>query len=61
MKKWKEEKDSIDIEFTDQKADPENDENAIDFRLSDVKEEDITKANLMKGCNSKLIKKIPKK
>ena len=34
------EKDPIDIEFTEQKTDPYNDENAIDFRLSDVQEED---------------------
>ena len=27
-----EEKDPIDIEFTEQKADSENDENAIDFK-----------------------------
>ena len=55
---YEEEKDIIDIEFTDQKADPENDENVIDLRLSDVQEEeeDIAKANLMKAYNSMLIK-----
>ena len=32
--------ETIDIEFTEQIADPENDENAIDFKLSDVQGED---------------------
>ena len=57
--KYEEEKDIIDIEFTEQKADPENDENVIDLRLSDVQEkyeEDIAKANLMRAYNSMLIK-----
>ena len=31
-----EEKEPIDIEFTEQKADTENEENAIDFRSLDV-------------------------
>ena len=46
-----EEKEQIDIEFTEQKADPENDENAIDFRWSDVQEEevDIDKANFIES------------
>ena len=38
------------IKLTEQKTDPENDENSIDFRWSDVQEEieeDITKANLI--------------
>ena len=35
-----EEKESINIEFTERKTDPENDENAIDFRWSDVQEDD---------------------
>ena len=35
-----EEKESINIELTEQKADPYNDENAIKFRWSGVKEED---------------------
>ena len=30
----------IDLEFAEQKIDPDNDENAIDFRWSDVQEED---------------------
>ena len=34
------EKEAIDIVFTDQKTDPENDEIAIDVRRSDVHEED---------------------
>ena len=33
---WKE---AINIEFTEQKADPYNDENATEFKWSDVKEE----------------------
>ena len=35
-----EEKGPIDIEFTEQKKDPYNDENAIDFKWLDVQEED---------------------
>ena len=35
-----EEEEPIDIEFAEQNAGPENDENAIDFRWSDVQEED---------------------
>ena len=35
-----EEKELIDIELTEQKSGPYNDENTIDFRWSDVKEED---------------------
>ena len=34
-----EEKEPINIELTEHKTDPYNDENAIDFRWSDVKEE----------------------
>ena len=37
--KNEEEKESINIELTDQKTDSYNDENAIDFRWSDVQEE----------------------
>ena len=46
-----EEKEPIDIEFTEQKAGPENDENVIDFKWSDVQEENqkhIAKANFIK-------------
>ena len=35
-----EEKEPINIELTEQKTDPYNYENAIDFRWSDVQEED---------------------
>ena len=46
-----EEKEPVDLEFAEQKADPYNDENAIDFRWSDVKEdeEDIALANFNKN------------
>ena len=46
-----EEDEAIDIKFTEQKADTDNDKNMIDFKWSDVKgedEEDIAKANLIK-------------
>ena len=46
------EKEPIYIEITDQNADPYNDENAIDFKWSDVKEEDeedIALANLIES------------
>ena len=48
----KEEKDSIDIEFTKLKADPENDENAIDYRWSNEQlgiEKDVAEANLIES------------
>ena len=35
-----EEKEPTNIELTEQKTDPHNDENAIDFKWSSVKEED---------------------
>ena len=35
-----EEWESINFELTERKADPHNDENAIDFKWSDTKEED---------------------
>ena len=35
-----EEKEPINIELTEQKTDPYNDENTIDFRWSDVQEEE---------------------
>ena len=47
-----EENEPINIEFTEQKADIYNDENAIDFKWSDVQEEDeqdIALANLIKS------------
>ena len=49
-----EEKEAIEIEFTEQKADPENDENAFDFRWSDIEEEDITKANLIESLQKQV-------
>ena len=45
-----EKKEAIDIEFIEQKKDPDNDEIAIDFRWSDGREEDeedITKKILI--------------
>ena len=36
-----EEKEPINIELTEQKTDPYNNENAIDFRWSDAKEEEV--------------------
>ena len=60
-----EEKESINIEVTDQKIDPYNDENAIDSKWSDLTEEDeedIALANFFKSLNkSKLMRKIFKK
>ena len=47
-----EEKEVVGIEFIEQKADHENDENAIDFRWSDIQgedEEDIAKAYLIEN------------
>ena len=40
MEENDEEKELIDIELTEQKIDPDNDENAIDFNWSNIKEED---------------------
>ena len=45
-------KEVVGIELTEQNADPENDENAIEFRWSDIwgeDEEDIVKANLIES------------
>ena len=46
-----EEKEPINIEFTEQNTDPYNDENAIDFRWSDVQEEEenIALANFIQS------------
>ena len=46
-----EEKKPINIEFTEQKIDPYNDENAIDFKWSDVQEdeEDIALNNFIES------------
>ena len=40
LKENEEEKESIDIELTEQKTDSYNEENAIDFKWSGVQEED---------------------
>ena len=51
-----EEKEPIDTEFTERKADPESDENAFDFRLSDVQGEevnDIANTNFIESLKSK--------
>ena len=54
-----EEKDPIDFELTEQKTDPYNDENAIDLRWSDEKEEeeDIALANFVESLQKQTIKK----
>ena len=48
-----EEKESIKFELTERKTDPNNDENVIDFKWSDTKEEedeeDIALANFIKS------------
>ena len=53
-------KEPIDIELTKQNADPEIIKNAINFRLSDVQEEeeDIAKANFIENYKIKIIRKI---
>ena len=46
------------------KKDPYNDENDINFRLSDIKEEneeDIGLANFLRDCKSKMTRKFSKK
>ena len=56
-----EEKEAIDIEFTEQKIDTDNDENVIDFRWSDVKgedEEDIAKAKLIESLQKQADEEI---
>ena len=60
-----EEKEPIDIEFTERKVGSENDENAIKFRLSDVQEENeeiITNDNLIEILQKQTDEEIfPKK
>ena len=59
-----EEKESINIEFTEQETDSYNDENAIEFRWSGVKEEDeedIAWLTSMRAYKSKLMRKFFKK
>ena len=57
-----EEKEPINIELTDKKTDPYNDENSIDSKWSDLteeNEEDIVLANFIESLNkSKLMKKF---
>ena len=57
-------KEVVGIEFTEQNADPDNDENGIEFRWSVIRgedEEDIVKANLMRVYKGKLLKIFFKK
>ena len=64
MEENEEEEEPIDIEFTEQNADLENNENAFGFRWSDVQEEDeedIAMANFIKNYKSKLMRKISQK
>ena len=60
-----EEKEPINIEFTDQKTDPYNDENAIDSKWSDLTEEDeedVALANFIESLKKQTDEKIfPKK
>ena len=60
-----EEKEPINIELTDQKTDPYNDENAIDSKWSDLTEEDeedVALANFIESLRKKTDEKIfPKK
>ena len=57
-----EEKEPINIELTDQKTNPYNDKNAINFKRSDVQEEydeDIALANFIESLKkSKLMRKF---
>ena len=51
-----EEKKPINIELTDQKTDPYNNENSIDFKWSDLTEEyeeDIAMANFIESLKKK--------
>ena len=57
----KKEKEPISIELTEQKTDPYNYENAIDFRWSDVQEEneeDIALANFIESLQKKAHEEI---
>ena len=58
------EEEPIDIKITKQNADIENNENAFDFRWSDVQEEDekdIDLDNFIKNYKSKLLRKFSQK
>ena len=62
--KDEEEKEPINIEFIEQKVGPENDENAIDSKWSDLTEEDEkdTKANFIENLQRQTDEEIfPKK
>ena len=55
------EKEPIDLEFVEQKADPYNDENSIDYKWSDVNEEEIKILlwqTSLRTCKSKLMKRF---
>ena len=52
------------LSFLSKKTDPYNDENVINFKLSDAQEEyeeDIAKANFVENYKSKLMRNVPKK
>ena len=54
----------MNIEFTEQKTDPKNNKNAIDFRWSDIRREDkktLLRLTLMRAYKIKLIKIFIKK
>ena len=58
------EKESIDIEFYLENADPKNFENSIDFRWSGVQEEDeedIDNISFIKNYKNKLMRKFSTK
>ena len=63
--KMKKRKMHKNLEFIDQKDDPKNDENAINFRWSDIRGEDeegISKLTWLRVYKSKLMKRFyPKK
>ena len=63
LRKINEEKETINIEFIEQNADSENDENTIDFRWLDVQEKTgaTTKVNLVEGLQKKDDKEIFRK
>ena len=57
MENDEEEKEPINIDLTEQKTDPYNDENVIDFKWSNVKEEDeedIALANFIESLKKKV-------
>ena len=61
VEKDEEEKEAVGIEFTEQKAEPENDKNVIDLWWSDIREkdeEDIAKANLIWSLQKQAIEEF---